>query len=58
MTYRGEYERCPKLEALLRKSSDRSVNVKTNEIQIEAVTDISSVELKFPFPLCKKKEIE
>ena len=51
--YSGQYESCPKLEELI-KSSGRIGDIKTNAIDLQADEDIASVELRFPFPGCKK----
>lgn len=55
-TYIGEFENCPKLEAIIRQQNDKSTSydAKTPEIEINAVENIFDVKLNFPFPGCKK----
>ncbi len=58
MGFTGEYENCPKLDKLFREVKDESNStVKTNSIEVEAVNEMNGVELKFPFPSCKKAKI-
>jgi hypothetical protein len=54
--YIGEYENCPKLDSLIRKSGRDNTTLKTNVIPILADRNIFNLELVFPFPACKKKE--
>ena len=58
MVYAGKYENCRKVEALVKKSGESIPDLHTNEIEINAGSDIQSVSLMFPFPLCKKVEID
>ena len=53
-TYRGEFEKCPKLEALVKDETDNLFDVRTPPVKIVADRDIGEIELKFPFPSCKK----
>lgn len=57
-TFIGAYEKCPKLDKLVRASGKRLLDAKTQVVEIEAVSDISGIVLKFPFPTCKRREIE
>jgi len=57
-SYAGEYENCPKLEKLILEKGDSVEDIETAPIQIEAVSDLNGVELKFPFPSCKKARID
>ncbi|MDQ3799135.1 MAG: carboxypeptidase-like regulatory domain-containing protein [Acidobacteriota bacterium] len=57
-TYVGEYENCPKLDKLVRASGRQILDVTTEAVEIDAVSDLSGIVLKFPFPSCKKREIE
>jgi uncharacterized GH25 family protein len=59
-TYEGKYEKCPKMDALIKadKSGSWSTDVKTQAIPINADHDIEGVELKFSFPKCKRAKIE
>ncbi len=61
ITYEGEYENCPKLEKLIRSKSPKGigiVDIETPALVIDAVTDLTGIELKFPFPACKKSKID
>jgi Carboxypeptidase regulatory-like domain len=53
--YIGEYENCPKLDSLIRKTGKDSLTVKTNVISIQGDKDLFNLELVYPFPGCKKK---
>lgn len=53
-TYSGEYENCPKLEALIKKSGGRVPKILTPAVEFEAEADVRGVELRLPFPRCKK----
>lgn len=58
ITFEGEYENCPKLDRLIRAQGKSVGDIETKPLRIEATGDISGVELKFPFPPCKKRRIE
>lgn len=58
LTFADEYENCPKLEKLIRTQGSTSANLKTPIMKIEAVNAIAGIELRFPFPSCKKAEID
>lgn len=53
MVYEGKYEKCTKLDKFIRGSKDKMPAIKSNEIRIEAVSDLSEIDLRFPFPSCK-----
>jgi hypothetical protein len=54
-TYTGEFEKCPKLDALIRqKGKNGSYEAKTQEITVSGEENLFGVELKFPFPGCNK----
>jgi hypothetical protein len=55
--YSGKYENCPKLEELI-KNSDRIGEVKTNAIEIRADDNLTNLQLRFPFPNCKKAALD
>lgn len=57
-TYSGEYENCPKLESIIRKLGNSVVEVQTPAVEIRTDENVYGVELKFPFPGCKKSEEE
>ena len=52
-SYVGEFENCPKLDRLI-KQAGSGTEIKTAPIEIRATTNQYGVELKFPFPSCKK----
>ena len=51
--YSGMYENCPKLEELI-KNSSRIGEVKTNAVEIRADDNLTNLQMRFPFPNCKK----
>lgn len=53
-TYAGEFENCPKLEAVINKAGGSIPDLKTRESEILAAVNLYDVELKYPFPGCKK----
>jgi hypothetical protein len=57
-TYIGEFENCPKLEAAIKKSGQDNAELQTPALVIKAENDLYDVELRYPFPGCKKKESE
>lgn len=52
--YASKFENCPKLEAIIKKAPQGSTDVKTPVMKIHALNDLSGVELRYPFPGCKK----
>lgn len=58
ITFKGEYENCPKLDKLIRAKEISVGSIETPAIEIKAVNDLTGIELKFPFPSCKKAKIE
>jgi len=58
MTYKGKYENCPKMDKLIRESGEQMPTIRSSETKINAVNDVSDLELKFPFPSCKLADIE
>jgi hypothetical protein len=53
--YIGEFENCPKLEAAIKKlGTNTSAEIKTPAVQINADNNIGNIELRYPFPGCKK----
>lgn len=55
-TYIGEFENCPKLDAAIRRTGIDAPELRTPSIAIEAEKDLFDVELKYPFPGCKKSK--
>ncbi len=51
-------EKCPQFQKLIKEKGETSSKTKTPAIQIEAVSDRIEVELKFPFPSCKKASVK
>lgn len=56
--FEGKYQNCPKLEKFIAASENAITEIKTQNIEIEATTDLNGIELMFPFPACKKAKIE
>jgi hypothetical protein len=54
----GEYSNCPELEEMLKQKGDKVFHIDTNDIEIDASENLQGIELKFPFPSCKKAKIE
>ncbi|HMM78855.1 MAG TPA: hypothetical protein PKC65_02415 [Pyrinomonadaceae bacterium] len=54
ITYSGKYENCPKLEAAIKASGSSVPTLETTEIKVDPITDLSEIELRFPFPSCKR----
>ncbi len=52
-SYVGEFENCPQLDSILKKTGQ---TVQTPVLEVPAETDLSDVELKYPFPGCKKAQ--
>lgn len=55
-SYAGQFENCPKIEVAIKKAGGDVPELKTNAIAIKAEVHFDGVELKYPFPLCKKKK--
>ena len=53
-SYVGEFENCPKLDRLIKQAGESVQEIKTPPVEIRATTNVYDVELKFPFPYCKK----
>lgn len=53
-TYTGEFENCPKLEQEIKQTGGTNAELKTPVVEILAESDLQNVDLKFPFPGCKK----
>jgi hypothetical protein len=52
--YVGEFEKCPKLEAIIKKTGQDHADIRTDVHEIQAETDLDNLELRYPFPGCKK----
>jgi hypothetical protein len=53
--YPRKFENCPKLDALIKEKSDTGYyRFETDEVSIDGRSDVFNIELKFPFPGCKK----
>jgi hypothetical protein len=58
-TFVGEFENCPKLEAAIRKMGGNNLaEIKTAAVQINAEQNVYEVELRYPFPGCRKAKID
>jgi hypothetical protein len=53
-SYVGEFENCPKLDRLIKQADTDVPEIRTPPVEIRATTSLYGVELKFPFPSCKK----
>ena len=53
-SYVGKFENCPKLDRLIKQAGSEMPDIKTSPVEIRATTNLYGVELKFPFPACKK----
>jgi hypothetical protein len=52
--YLSDEDDCPVLDEIIKARGKSSGDVETSVIQIEANDNLNEVELKFPFPSCKK----
>jgi hypothetical protein len=55
-TYVGEFENCPKLDNAIKQTGSTSTELKTPAVEVQGVGNLYGVELRFPFPGCKKAE--
>jgi len=53
-SYAGKFENCPKHDRLIKQAGSNVPEIKTSPVEIRATTNLYGVELKFPFPYCKK----
>jgi hypothetical protein len=53
-TYIGEFENCPKLESVIKKTGQDNAELKTPAIEIQAENNLYNLELRYQFPGCKK----
>lgn len=53
-TYVGEFENCPKLDNAVKQTGDTSAKLKTPAVEVQGVGNLYGVELRYPFPGCKK----
>ncbi|HZN06258.1 MAG TPA: hypothetical protein VFB65_05715 [Pyrinomonadaceae bacterium] len=56
--YAGKYENCPQFDRLVKEAGSGVPEIKTAPVEIRATTNVYAVELKFPFPACKKAKRE
>jgi hypothetical protein len=54
--FAGIFENCPAVDALVKDSPQKNVQINTPAIRVEAQTDIRNLVLRFPFPMCKSKD--
>jgi hypothetical protein len=54
--FAGIFENCPAVDALVKDSPQKNVQINTPAIRIDAENDIRNVVLRFPFPMCKSKD--
>lgn len=55
-TYVGEFENCPKLDRAVRQAGGTNATLRTSAVEIQGVSSLYNVELRYPFPGCKKAE--
>jgi hypothetical protein len=56
-SYVGKFEKCPQIDGVIKKSGQTFADVKTSVLKIKAEDDLFNVELKYPFPGCRKAKI-
>lgn len=54
----GDYADCPKLDAQLMMAGYGAAALKSTTILIEGDRNVDNVVLRFPFPKCKRKEVD
>lgn len=52
--FAGSYEACPEVDELIARSGNKSMEVQSNMIKVEAQQNLYNLELTFPFPRCEK----
>lgn len=52
--YPGEYENCPRLDAIIKAGDGSTPEIKTPAVKFHAAADLRGLLLRFPFPACKK----
>ncbi|HEX8293526.1 MAG TPA: hypothetical protein VF570_17320 [Pyrinomonadaceae bacterium] len=57
-TYVGEFENCPKLDSAVRQTGGTNAKLRTPAVEIQGVGNLYNVELRYPFPGCKRAEQE
>lgn len=57
-TYVGEFENCPKLDHAVKQTGRTNAQLRTPVVEIQGVSSLYSVELRYPFPGCKRSEQE
>ena len=53
--YVGKFENCPKLDGLIKQAGSDFSEIKTPQVEIRATTNLYGIELRLPFPFCKKR---
>ncbi len=61
ITYLGKYENCPKLDKLVlaqvkNPNGITVTDIETGPLEINAVSDLSDITLRFPFPKCEESK--
>jgi hypothetical protein len=54
----GEFLNCPALDEILKRKGDKVSEIDTEDVEIDATENLFEIELKFPFPSCKKAKID
>jgi hypothetical protein len=52
--YASQFKDCINRKEIIQNTGKDSKDIKTNEINVNAETDLFNVKLIFPFPSCKK----
>jgi hypothetical protein len=55
--FAGIFGNCPAVDALVKHSPEKNLEIKTPAIRIEAAHDLRNLVLRFPFPKCKAKRV-
>jgi hypothetical protein len=56
--YVGQFENCPRLDSAIKKTGRDNAELTTPSVEIQADNNLYGVELRFPFPGCKKAKTE
>lgn len=52
----GEYDKCPKLDALIKATGENFAELHSPPVKIDGEQDVENIVLRFTFPKCKRKE--
>jgi hypothetical protein len=57
-SYSGKFENCPSIAEILKRKEDKIQQIETAKLEVLATDNMTGIELKFPFPSCKKAKNE